>query len=300
MHLWVCRPPELAKLNGPYMRALRRIAGCVRCSSTHLETGEKNKTDLEVRVMVGAQSIDSLIVQARLQYACRLANNDKAAPLKSLLASKPGGKHMPWAVQLASDMQYMYDNSTIGNLVKPAGHTESMCTWLHVMKHERAEFQACLNEMSFVGSCLDSDVQVSEDGSILSPLPGQSIFSCMQCAPPVTFSSSKALQSHCRTKHGTRSSVPQYINDSGVCPVCSTVFGSRLRVISHLSDTRRPKCRERVLAGDFPVLPKAVLAKLSVRDRELKRLALREGHTHTLASGAAVNAKGHIVGRVQN
>ena len=298
VHLWVCRPPELAKLNGPYMRALRRISGCVRCSSTHLETGEKNKTDLEVRVMVGAQSIDSLIVQARLQYACRLANNDKAAPLKSLLASKPGGKHMPWAVQLASDMQYMYDNSTIGNLVKPAGHTDSMCTWLHVMKHERAEFQACLNEMSFVGSCLDSDVQVSEDGSILSPLPGQSIFSCMQCAPPVSFFSSKALQSHCRIKHGARSSVPQYINDSGVCPVCSTVFGSRLRVISHLSDTRRPKCRERVLAGDFPVLPRSVLAKLSVRDRELKRLALREGHTHTLASGAAVNAKGHIVGRV--
>ena len=94
--------------------------------------------------------------------------------------------------------------------------------------------------------------------------------------------------------------MPQYINDSGVCPVCSIVFGSRLRVISHLSDTRRPKCRERVSAGDFPVLPKSALAKLSDRDRELKRLALREGHTHALASGAAVNAKGHIVGRVQN
>ena len=82
------------------------------------------------------------------------------------------------------------------------------------------------------------------------------------------------------------------------CPVCSFTFGTRLRVISHLSDRRRPKCRDRVIANEVAELPADVVTKLNDRVRVLKRLALRQGHTHVLAVGAAKDPNGRIVGRV--
>ena len=122
---------------------------------------------------------------------------------------------------------------------------------------------------------------------------------CAQCSPVVKFSTDKVLQSHRRSKHGVRSYVPQYIDDSGICPICRTKFGSRIRVVAHLSDSRRVKCSSRILAGECPPLSVEVVTALNVRDRELKRSALRDGHTHAIAAGAATDAQGRTVGRVQ-
>ena len=72
-----------------------------------------------------------------------------------------------------------------------------------------------------------------------------------------------------------------------------------MRVISHLSDQRRPRCRDQVLTGKFPMVPQEILQELEESDRMLRREALREGHTHPIAAGGALIEAGKKIGHVQ-
>ena len=65
-------------------------------------------------------------------------------------------------------------------------------------------------------------------------------FVCEHCAD--AFASVRALKSHARRKHGARIEQRFYADADGLCQVCHAQFGSRLRLIAHLSDRRRPKC----------------------------------------------------------
>eukprot|EP00959_Pyramimonas_sp_CCMP1952_P423052 8861964-Pyramimonas_sp.AAC.1 len=51
------------------------------------------------------------------------------------------------------------------------------------------------------------------------------------------------------------------------CPACGTDFAQRLRLIAHVSDSRRPKCRDWILSR-CPRLPDSEVAKLDEVDRE--------------------------------
>jgi hypothetical protein len=290
------KPNELAKLNGAYMRVARRIAGQSRWSAKP-EKSDSNPSghhysDLEVRQMLCLPSLDCLIRKARLAYAARLANQKSCAPLRALLSVRgKGGQPMPWAKQLHDDMLYMYEHSEISKMVTPPGHKYANDTWCHCMQHERREYAHCIAQIFYCESALDT--HASDAPTALS-----NTHVCMLCRPACVFASKKALDSHSRSKHNATSQIPVYIDNSGVCPACRTSFCSRIRVVAHLSDSRRPKCRDRVLAGEFPRIAHDLFLKLQEQDRIMKRLALREGHTHVIASGSATKLDGKTIGRV--
>ena len=82
--------------------------------------------------------------------------------------------------------------------------------------------------------------------------------------------------------------------------VCGTRFGSRLRLLSHLCDSRRTKCWDRIRLNPalFPPLPPGVEA-LEEADKEQRRTAQRLGHSHALARGPTYRANGSVVGRAR-
>ena len=65
--------------------------------------------------------------------------------------------------------------------------------------------------------------------------------------------------------------------------------------MSHLSDPRRTKCSSQLSA--VARLSDARVAELDALDREAKRLAARNGHTHVLAVGQCTSASGRLLGR---
>ena len=121
-------------------------------------------------------------------------------------------------------------------------------------------------------------------------------------ASRASFPTAQGLAQHMRIKHKKRSDIHNFVNDSGVCPNCATNYVSRIRVIAHLSDTRpsRCRCRNAILNGDIvPELDPELVAKLNSRDREIKKQALRAGHTHALAAVSARTASGRRIGSVR-
>ena len=90
-----------------------------------------------------------------------------------------------------------------------------------------------------------------------------------------------------------------HTNDTGLCPICKADFRSRIRVISHLSDVRRPKCRDRILAGEVPAIAELLFVQLQDRDKQLRKEALHQGHTHPIATGSALSAGGLRIGHVR-
>ena len=127
---------------------------------------------------------------------------------------------------------------------------------------------------------------------------------CSLCisACSASFPTAQPLAQHMRIKHEKRSSIQNYVDDSGVCPCCCTNFVTRIRVIAHLSDTRvsRCRCRIAILNGEIvPEIHPSIVVKLNSRDRELKKLAYKEGHTHVLAAKSARCASGKRIGSVR-
>ena len=127
---------------------------------------------------------------------------------------------------------------------------------------------------------------------------------CAHFAPPPSscgslpsFASSKALSSHKRIVHGVRNEIRNYVDGSFKCFACKSVYGSRLAVLTHLSDHRRPKCREFVLAN-APRLAPELVAKLDAVDSAFRKQAQQEGLTHVKVVSPAFNSQGRQVGNV--
>ena len=88
-----------------------------------------------------------------------------------------------------------------------------------------------------------------------------------------------------------------YVKADGVCLVCKTIYNTRIRCLAHLSDKRRQKCANALREGGFVKLSDATVQKLDEADREERRLAQRQGHSHPFATAAARTCKGKVVGR---
>ena len=102
---------------------------------------------------------------------------------------------------------------------------------------------------------------------------------------------------HAKVKHGTVNPVLKYLS-SGVCPACGMDFSTRARLVKHLGDRRRPKCRERVLSGAFPEVSSETQERLSQEDTLARRSARRAGRTSVFADAPAVDCRGRVRGRV--
>ena len=142
--------------------------------------------------------------------------------------------------------------------------------------------------LSFVESLCDASVKD------IAPAGIRLCFACRKCDS--SFIVQRALESHCRAKHGERLTSREFIKSS-ICPSCGTDYRQRLRCLAHISDRRRPKCAEWVLAN-CKKLPAKVVAKLDPTDLELRKQAQRLGRSHHIADLPAMTSRGCVTGRV--
>ena len=153
-----------------------------------------------------------------------------------------------------------------------------------------AKFSLAVKSLSYVSSICDKSANVDADASM--------DFLCEVCpSPHPTFKCTRALQTHMRIKHGCRSEMRYCAPESGICMSCKTNYQSRLRLLAHLVDTRRPKCRDSILLSGRAKLSQAEVMRLDLIDRTVRTETRKSGHTHALAKLPATTSKGRIIGR---
>jgi len=221
-------------------------------------------------------------MKRRLRYTTRVLKQ-KPDALIALLNLKGAS----WT-QLVLDDLHMLRKRVCPNMPEPLSDPAA---WRFLIVS--AEWNECVDHLFFTESVLDCVADAPSD--LTSHSIGSHTFVCGDCG--MIFPSEKALGAHHRVKHGTRNVVHNYLF-SGLCPVCGTDFKSRSRCSAHLSDKRRPKCREQLLSGGYPVVPAELRVQLDEQDRADRLAARRVGRTHAIAHQCAVRADGRIAGRL--
>ena len=121
---------------------------------------------------------------------------------------------------------------------------------------------------------------------------------CPECE--ACLADEKAMDQHRRRKHGVRQMQRFYANGDGICPVCKARLCTRLRLLSHLSDKRRPKCWNVIRSAPAQhKLADALVEKLDESDRVERLNARRQGRSHAVAKGQSFAANGKMTGRVR-
>jgi len=214
------------------------------------------------------------------------------------MQSKPAGRPLPYVRQMHADLEWLVGASRsvaleVGSW--PLADDMAHDALLRFMGERPLALRSAVESCAFVNSSLDTH-------GIPDAVASSGLTTCHVCVlcegTRPSFASAKALGSHMRIKHNRVSPVKRYIGDTGICPHCSTDFVSRVRLLRHLWDSRRAKCRDWVLGGECPPVPLDVFQRLEARDRAIRREALHEGHTHPIARGSARRPNGKRVGHV--
>ena len=277
LHIFPPAACVLKRANRVHMRALRRITDCISgVSDGHC------KSNVEVRRLVGEPCVDCLLTRARLTYAHRVAEN---GPVQLHAILNNNGMPLEWPRQIERD---------IGRLQRTIGIAGS--PWVFLQRCPKELWRQHVAKLFWDESSADP---VTSDWTSADHACS---FACHLCSEPSgkarQFSSLKGLQAHQRVSHAVRTPMRFYAPESGTCPACGTAFRHRLRLLSHLCDSRRPKCRNACLASPSIVpLPLEEVSRLDLLDREAKTAAARKGHTHVLAVGAALTKEGKVTGR---
>ena len=104
-----------------------------------------------------------------------------------------------------------------------------------------------------------------------------------------------------RSTHGVRNMYRMYVDHTGVCPVCHTNLHTRLRVIAHLSDTRRNlSCRTAIHAGRVQELSSDAVSRLDALDTVQRREAQRQGLSGPRATMPARRKDGTVIGKINS
>ena len=282
VHTWVMSPKALAQLNGVYMRVLRRIADRVRFDASC------DSKDLEVRQMLSQPSNDCLVQRKRLLYLCRLAVNRPKA-LWAILQSTPNKKQLPWTAQVVADLQVLYANVGAARVNLPAPSDDGQA-WLKFLIGKPTKWHQLVDSLFYTHSVLDRQHVEAH----VAPLA----FSCHMCPHPrPMFSTPKGLAQHKRIKNKMRTSLRWFVDDSGVCPCCKNIYHTRIRVLTHLSNPKKPECKEHVLySGNCAALPCDVVQKLDAMDKIAIREARKQGHSHPRVTKPALRSDGACIG----
>ena len=281
-HVRVLTPKELRILNSSYMKVLRRIAGMVRFNGSQ-------PADVVVRELMNAPSVDCIIMKMRLQYLRRLLCS-QCAPLTALLSAKDtyGVSASPLAKLIAEDLDFVYNSSALArdSLCAPTTSPEA---WKRFIVESSSAWDGIIDQTFFSESSCDRTANAKTPSAACSlkcTVPG-----CMQMFP-----CTKSLMSHLRAKHKQRTGMRFFASSDGVCQACLTSFSCRTRLICHLTDARRPKCRNWLEQHGVP-LSSCIVQALDGRDRALRKEARRLGHTQPLSRGPAKLANGKLQGR---
>jgi hypothetical protein len=269
------------RLNRVHLRVLRRITDCINGVSEGAHV-----SNVSVRRMLAEPSVDCMMTCARLLYARRVITHGPDS-LNALLWNN--GAPLRWAMQVKKDVECLQRAPGNGVLL-------SADPWHALRECPEGTWQKYVERLSWDTSTADPTVE------LVAPHASLNVH-CTECARAglaLSFGSVKALQAHQHAKHGVRSPMRCFAPSTGICPSCGTKFWHRLRLLSHLCDSRRPRCRDRCLdpTSAIVALELAEVVRLDEADKVARREAARHGHTHVLAVGAALRHDGKVVGRV--
>jgi hypothetical protein len=286
-----------AKLNGVYMKVLRRICGCVRYAKSY--DGCRNKSDLEVRVGLGANALWVVILGMRLTHLATIATMEDFCLSKLLDVAAPtaDAARMPWINLVLEDLLVVWrfhgarlqelgdPRENIGNWLSFMGTYPLQ--WKQLLKRITIHAERCSGKESAGSECAQGAIEVA------------AAFSCAACraiGQTAAFATQMALQAHQRKVHKVRTEVRCFIDGSKECPVCGACFASRLRVIAHASEKRcrgktRMTCFQAIQDGAVPRLPDHLVLELDEQDKIIRRDARRAGRTTPIAEFRASRAK---------
>ena len=282
VHTWVVTVPALRVINGPYMRVLRRIAGAMRF-------GPGAPSDYAVREQLQQPSIDCLIMRRRLLYVARIVAC-KPLALIGLLRGRRNGQPLPWVRQMHGDLTVLH-NSVLRGSACPLAHPDAgLEGWPAWIAGNLTAWRACVGQLFFTSSILDASA---------ADTPGVRTMACSICSGEgrPAFLTQRSLAQHMRIAHNVRSPMRAYAPASGLCAACGVCFQTRLRLLGHLSDARRPKCREWHLLHATP-LDAATMARLDTIDAAARLKAQRLGLTGVPAGVPARRPDGRVTGKV--
>ena len=262
------------------MRGLRRIVGDPRFSA------DVQYTDLQVRAMLKAPSIDCIVSRMRLAYLGRIVRG-RPRGLFGLLHLRAGAERLPWVLEVGTDCHRLREYGAL-----PLAFPDLLCepsAWCSLMQNA-GHWAGIIDNLYFVESVTDRNA-----GASGGPMPNRALaFACARCDR--SFASQKALESHCRARHGDRLDIRRYIR-TAVCPACGTDFRDRRRCIGHLSDRRRPACADLVRCQVAP-MPDPEVKRLNEIDKTLRRDAWRKGRSTHIATQPARRSDGRVLGRI--
>ena len=271
------------------MQVLLRIDGSCRYSA------DCHGSDHDVRCRLGMPSVECMLSRLRLAYLLKILKTGPSSLLAMLhLRSGPDNRSvLPWVELIRSDLLafYRFHTSKLSALPDPCTHAD---IWFHFIRTFPMEWSQLVKSFIYHESHVADGVCVAganfaSNTCCTSVLPELVCNMCGADAPRRIFKTNKALLAHQRTVHHFRNPIGRYVDGSGVCPACSVDFGSRHRVVAHLSETRvRAKvryrtCRDRVLEGEFEPLQEDELVQLLVEHRKQARAAYAAGRSHVVA-----------------
>ena len=169
-----------------------------------------------------------------------------------------------------------------------ASHFSPQCDepliWAGLMRDAKG-WHDIAHAFFFTVSVLDGHARIDGTSSLS--------YTCGICSKSV--STRRAQLQHQRMSHGWRDPINKFIDGSGVCPCCKSVCFTRLRVLAHVTDKRRKKCRDTLLLGSIiPPLPPKEIDRLDDFDRDARNEFRKLGRSHAIACGSARTAEGHV------
>ena len=210
--------------------------------------------------------------------------------LLALLAVPNKGVTAPllrWVELIRADLDVAFASKMNERIGLPDPRSDSRA-WFACARFTPQKFDNIIDSIFFTHSVCDSDARGLPIGT-LNPLT----FNCSSCG--TSFSSNKALTLHCQSFHGRRREMRFYAPASGECAVCGVKLGSRLRLLKHLSDKRRPGCRDKIKEVTSP-LPFDVVVNLDNADRLARQAARHAGSSYVPAGSQAFRVDGKLTG----
>jgi hypothetical protein len=167
-------------------------------------------------------------VRARPSYLRRVCRHPGQA-LFLLLTGRVKGRPLPWVTQLLSDFAILRTTARYHSTKLPDVDAD-LSEWLFLFDNSSA-WEDAAAAIFFTDACNDK-VRSSTDGASTSSNQVHQ-YVCDICTPSEnglrpSFATSKGLESHKRTQHKQLSAFRFYVDADGKCPVCKTIFNSRI------------------------------------------------------------------------
>ena len=255
---------ELAVLNAPRAKALRRIAGII--------PGPGGPTDREVCAGLRVPSLADALVAQRLRYLGRLLLHGPGA-LFSMIQAAAGNE---WRAAVVADLGLLRATlpAKLAELPPPAADLQP---WVALIRSHPGPWKALVRCFlaARAAAAPPPCVQPAHDGPPHEQLglpeePAQA-YPCSQCDR--IFDSAAGLAGHSWI-HGHRDWTRRFVAD-GDCPVCRRRFWTRIRAMVHLR--RSPACAAAAQNGSVQPLLQERVDELDAADVAASAVARRAG-----------------------